>query len=179
MRIAMTMIERIDAPRLRNSAASYDWDELVQEDRVHHLLYTDPAIFDEEMRSIFGGTWVYLAHESQIPNPNDYITAKLGLRPLIMTRDEQGVIRALYNRCTHRGTTLCRFEKGNKRSFQCPYHGWNFMNNGKLRGVPWAEGYADNPAKDPKFSLAQVPRVESYRGFIFGTLNVDAASIED
>src|SRR5580704_15081842 len=99
----------------RRPAAAYDWDELVQEDRVHRLLYTDPSIFDAEMRSIFGGTWVYLAHESQIPAVDDYITARLGLRPLIMTRDSEGVIRALYNRCTHRATTLCRFERGNKR----------------------------------------------------------------
>ena len=58
-----------------------------------------------------------------------------GRSPLIMTRDNEGGIRALYNRCTHRGTTLCRFEKGNKRTFQCPYHGWNIQNDGKLRGV--------------------------------------------
>src|SRR5690606_8070225 len=84
---------------LRNSPA-YDWDELVQEDRAHRLIYTDPAIFDAEMTHIFGGTWVYLAHESQIPNPNDFMTAKLGLRPIIVTRDGEGTIRALFNRCT-------------------------------------------------------------------------------
>lgn len=175
-------MNRTEAPRLDRPGANiseFDWDYLVQEDKVHEQLYTNPAIFDAEMRSIFGGTWVYLAHESQIPNLNDYITAKLGLRPLIMTRDERGTIRALYNRCTHRGTTLCRFEKGNKRTFQCPYHGWNFINNGQLRGVPWADGYNENLTKDPKFNLAQVPRVESYRGFIFGTLNEGASSIED
>jgi phenylpropionate dioxygenase-like ring-hydroxylating dioxygenase large terminal subunit len=169
-------IERISP---RNNAPRYDWDELVQDDRVHQLLYTDPAIFDAEMRHIFGGTWVYLAHESQIPNANDYITGKLGLRPLIITRDDEGTIRALYNRCTHRGTTLCRFEKGNKRAFQCPYHGWNFANTGKLRGVPWPDGYAENLTKNPKFNLAQVPRVESYRGFIFGTLNMQAPDLHD
>jgi phenylpropionate dioxygenase-like ring-hydroxylating dioxygenase large terminal subunit len=175
----MNQTEQAGTLRPQNPGTRYDWDELVQKDRVHHLLYTDPAIFDAEMRNVFGGTWVYLAHESQIPNPDDYITAKLGLRPLIMTRDNEGVIRALYNRCTHRGTTLCRFEKGNKRSFQCPYHGWNFLNNGKLRGVPWAEGYAENLTRDPKFNLAQVPRVESYRGFIFGTLNMEAPQLGD
>jgi phenylpropionate dioxygenase-like ring-hydroxylating dioxygenase large terminal subunit len=148
----------------------YDWDELVQEDRVHRALYTDPAIFEQEMTRIFGGTWVYLAHESEIPNANDYITRKMGLRPIIVTRDANGALRALYNRCTHRGTTLCRNDKGNARFFQCPYHGWNFLNTGKLRGVPWADGYSAD-IKDPKFNLAQVPRVESYRGFIFGTLN--------
>ena len=53
---------------------------------MHRLIYTDPAVFDVEMTHIFGGTWVYLAHESQIPNANDFITGKLGLRPLIITR---------------------------------------------------------------------------------------------
>jgi phenylpropionate dioxygenase-like ring-hydroxylating dioxygenase large terminal subunit len=166
------------SPRLPNMPA-YDWDDLVQEERAHRLIYTDPAIFDAEMVHIFGGTWVYLAHESQIPNPNDFVTAKLGLRPLIMTRDGEGRIRALYNRCTHRGTTLCRWDKGNSRTFQCPYHGWNFSNTGKLRGVPWADGYAEKLVRDPKFNLAQVPRVESYRGFIFGTLNLDAPALTD
>jgi phenylpropionate dioxygenase-like ring-hydroxylating dioxygenase large terminal subunit len=170
----MMTLERLNISNPLRNSPTIDWDELVQEDRVHRLIYTDQAIFDAEMTHIFGGTWVYLAHESQIPNPNDYVTAKLGLRPLIMTRDNSGTIRALYNRCTHRGTTLCRWDKGNTRSFQCPYHGWNFFNNGKLRGVPWADGYAEKLVQNPKFNLAQVPRVESYRGFIFGTLNLDA-----
>lgn len=170
---------RAKTPSRIANAPLYDWDELVQEDKVHRLLYTDPAVFDAEMTHIFGGTWVYLAHESQIPKRNDFITAKLGLRPLIITRDSDGIIHALYNRCSHRGTTLCRWDKGNSRSFQCPYHGWNFQNNGKLRGVPWPDGYAEKLTLDPKYNLAQVPRVESYRGFIFGTLNVDAVSIEE
>jgi phenylpropionate dioxygenase-like ring-hydroxylating dioxygenase large terminal subunit len=173
----MTTLERMRIPPRIGNAPLYDWDELVQKDRVHRLIYTDQAVFDAEMTNIFGGTWVYLAHESQIPNANDFITGKLGLRPLIITRDSEGVVRALYNRCTHRGTTLCRWNKGNARSFQCPYHGWNFLNSGKLRGVPWPDGYAEKMVHDPKYNLAQVPRVESYRGFIFGTLNVGAPSL--
>ncbi len=152
---------------------SFDYDHLVQEDRVHRALYTDPAIFAAEMSHIFGSTWVYVAHESEIPNANDFITRKLGLRPVIVLRDANDKLRVLFNRCTHRGTTLCRQEKGNARAFQCPYHGWNFLNTGKLRGVPWADGYSSD-IKDPKFNVAQVPRVESYRGFIFATLNMAA-----
>src|SRR6204780_785847 len=170
----MTALEKIGAAPTRVGAtALYDWDSLVQEDRAHRLIYTDPAIFEAEMTQIFGGTWTYLAHESEIPEVNDFITRNLGLRPLIVVRDAEGKIRALYNRCTHRGTTLCRFDKGNSKSFQCPYHGWNFLNTGRLRGVPWPDGYAED-MRDPKYNLAQVPWVESYRGFIFGTLNVDA-----
>jgi phenylpropionate dioxygenase-like ring-hydroxylating dioxygenase large terminal subunit len=160
------------------AALAYDWDALVQEDRVHRLIYTDPAIFEAEMTAVFGGTWVYLAHESQIPNNDDFVTARLGLRPIIVVRDGAGVLRALYNRCTHRGTTFCRQEKGTAKSFTCPYHGWAFFNNGRLRGVPWPDGYACD-FTDAKFNLAQVPRVESYRGFIFGTLNPDTPSLVD
>jgi phenylpropionate dioxygenase-like ring-hydroxylating dioxygenase large terminal subunit len=173
----MTILEKISAAS-RIDRARPDYDELVQEDRVHRLIYTDPDIFAAEMTHVFGGTWVYLAHESQIPNDNDFITTRLGLRPLIVLRDMHGKVRALYNRCTHRGTTLCRWPAGNARSFQCPYHGWNFLNTGKLRGVPWPEGYACD-FKDPKYNLAQVPRVETYRGFIFGTLNLDAPPLRE
>ncbi len=154
-----------------------DYDHLIQEDRVHRSLYTDEAIFREEMRKIFGAVWVYLAHESQIPKKNDFVTSKLGLRPLIVVRDSGGTIRALYNRCTHRGATLCRQDKGSARAFQCPYHGWSYFNSGKLSGVPWRDGYACD-FSDPQYNLAQVPRVASYRGFIFGTLNLDAPSLE-
>jgi phenylpropionate dioxygenase-like ring-hydroxylating dioxygenase large terminal subunit len=136
------------------------------------------VIFTAEMTHIFGAVWVYLAHESQIPHNDDFMTAKLGLRPIIVLRDSQGIVRALYNRCTHRGTTLCRLDKGSAPVFRCPYHGWTFNNNGKLRVVPWPDGYACD-FNDPKFNVAQVPRVEIYRGFIFGTLNMDAPPLNE
>ncbi|MGE0035430.1 MAG: Rieske 2Fe-2S domain-containing protein [Xanthobacteraceae bacterium] len=174
------MLEKLTrSPTRSNSAADlYDWDELVQEDRVHRLIYTDPAIFDAEMTHVFGAVWVYVGHESQIAKPNDYITTKLGLRPIILLRDAHGKIRALFNRCTHRGTTLCRLEKGSAFMFVCPYHGWSFLNTGRLRAVPWPDGYACD-FKDDKYNVAQVPRVESYRGFIFATLNLDAPPLLD
>jgi len=152
------------------------FSELVHEDRVHRSIYTDPAIFEREMTHVFGAVWVYLAHESQIPRNDDFVTARLGLRPLIVLRDAEGRIRALFNRCTHRGARICRQASGSARTFQCPYHGWSYFNTGRLRGVPWPEGYACD-FKDAKFNLAQMPRVESYRGFVFGTLNADAPDL--
>ena len=141
-------------------------------------IYTDPAIFTAEMTHIFGAVWVFLAHESQIPKNDDFLTAKLGLRPIIVLRDSEGKVRALYNRCTHRGTTFCRLDKGSANVFRCPYHGWTFNNDGTLRNVPWPDGYAYD-FKDPKFNVAQMPRVEIYRGFIFGTLNMDAPPLDE
>ena len=165
-------------PQSMAGVAGYDFDHLIQEDKVHRHLYTEEAIFRAEMSKIYGAVWVYLAHESQIPNNDDFIRSRLGLRPIVVIRDSGGKIRALYNRCTHRGSTICRQESGSAKSFQCPYHGWTFLNSGKLSGVPWPDGYADDFA-DSKFNLAQVPRVESYRGFIFGTLNLEAPSLID
>src|SRR3974390_2736798 len=152
------MLERLSAAPARADGAigHYDWDELVQEDRVHRLIYTDPAIFAAEMTHIFGAVWVYLGHESQIPRDDDFITVRLGLPPLILLRDSNGKLRALFNRCTHRGTTLCRKEKGSARFFQCPYHGWSFHNSGKLRAVPWPDGYA-RAFKDSQFNVAHGP----------------------
>lgn len=147
----------------------WNWDYLVQPDRVHRSVYTDSELFQEEMVRVFGGTWVYLAHESEIPNPNDFKACRLGLRPIIVVRDRQGEIRGLFNRCTHRGATVCRQAKGSAKTFVCPYHGWTFTNDGRLAGIPWDKAYSqiDRSALD----LGQIPLVESYRGFIFGTLN--------
>jgi len=173
----MSRIEPYLRPR-PTAAGETDFDALIHEDRVHRLIYTDPAIFEAEMEKIFGGVWVYLAHESQIPNNDDFVLGRLGLRPIIVVRDSGGELRALFNRCTHRGATVCRQASGSARAFQCPYHGWSFRNSGALNGVPWPDGYATD-FKDARFNLAQVPRVESYRGFIFGTLNLDAPPLED
>jgi phenylpropionate dioxygenase-like ring-hydroxylating dioxygenase large terminal subunit len=168
----------IPSPEVSGPLPRYDWDALVHEERVHQRVYTDPGIFQQEMSRIFGAVWVYLAHESQIPRPDNFVTSQLGLRPLIVVRDSAGTIRALYNRCTHRGATVCREERGSAKAFRCPYHGWTYANTGKLMGVPWADGYASD-LRDGSYNLAQVPRVQSYRGFIFGTLNPKAPTLED
>ncbi|MEM8504512.1 MAG: aromatic ring-hydroxylating dioxygenase subunit alpha [Cyanobacteria bacterium P01_D01_bin.1] len=159
-----------------HSAEPWDWDYLVQQDRIHRLVYTDAQIFQAEMTRIFGGTWVYLAHESEIPERDNFKTGRLGMRPIIVVRDRKGKIRCLLNRCTHRGATVCRQKSGSAKTFVCPYHGWTFSNNGKLAGIPWEGAYSDEFERT-NHSLGQVPRVESYRGFIFGTLNLEAPDL--
>src|SRR4051812_21034151 len=153
-----------------------DYSALVREDRVHRTLYTDPEVFAEEMVKVFGGrSWVYLAHESQLPEPNAFLSVRMGLRSVIVTRDRSGVLHAVFNRCSHRGATVCREESGVAKSFQCPYHGWTFRNTGELVGTPWPRGYGDGFDKSA-LGLHRVARVESYRGFVFGTLNESAPS---
>jgi phenylpropionate dioxygenase-like ring-hydroxylating dioxygenase large terminal subunit len=154
------------------------WDPYVQVDRVHRTLYTDEQVFNEEMVKVFGHTWVYLAHESQLPEPNSFVSTKLGLRPIVVTRDRHGELHAVFNRCAHRAATVCREESGVAKSFQCPYHGWTFKNTGELVGAPWPQGYGAEFDKS-KFGLGKVTQVQSYRGFIFGTLSESAPSLAD
>jgi len=159
-------------------SAADEWDDLVQPDRVHRSLYTDPAIFAREMDHVYAATWVYLAHESEIPEPNDFRQAWLGTREVIVTRDEEGQVRVFSNRCSHRGATVCREHKGNATNFTCPYHGWRFDNRGQLFGIPGKNAYG--PAfKARDMHLARPAQVSSYKGFIFATLNPEAPPLAE
>lgn len=151
--------------------------DLLLPDRVHRLAYTDPDVFEREMTVIFGRIWVYLCHESQIPAPNDFVQVRMGRRPVVVTRDRKGVLHGLLNRCTHRAATVCREQSGNAGSFTCPYHGWTFRNDGALTGVPWPDGYAEDFRKS-EWGLGKV-RLESYRGFVFGTIGTSAPPLAE
>ena len=89
-------------------------DELVKDDRLHRTIYNDPEIFEEELRRIFYTTWLYIGHESEIAQPGDYKTARMGLVPVILSRSADGQINLLIHRCMHRGTTVCQRESGNE-----------------------------------------------------------------
>ncbi len=155
-----------------------DWDHLIQRDRVHRSVYTDPELFPLEMSKLFGGLWTYLCHESQIPEPMSFKRVRVGARDVIVTRDRDGSIHALLNRCAHRGATVCDAESGKAPRFTCPYHGWTYSPGGQLVGVPFSDGYADSLDKS-KHGLPRVPKVESFRGFIFGTLNVEMPPLRE
>ena len=157
-----------------------DLARLVQPDRVHHSVYTDPAIFELEMDRLFGRAWLLLGHESQVRNAGDFFTTRLGREPVIVTRHADASLQVLINRCTHRGSLLCHEAKGSSKQFTCPYHGWTFETNGALRAVPVAQGYgADAQSKFAALGLARVPRVESYRGFIFASLAASGPSLAE
>ncbi len=151
----------------------HDFDELVQEHRVHRMVYTDERLFITEQQKVFGETWVYLAHASEIAEPNSFVARKMGLRSVIVTRDKESKVHVLLNRCTHRGATVCREKKGNKTPFfTCPYHGWTFKNTGECAAISHANAYGEEFDKR-RFDLKRVPYVSEYRGFIFATLNAD------
>lgn len=144
-----------------------DLGALVEPDRVHRRLYTDPAIFQREMLRVFGRTWVFLLHDSEIPAAGDFRQVRVGRRPVLVTRGDDGAVRALLNRCTHRGTTVEAAERGCAKRFTCPYHGWTFGGDGRLVAVPYPGNYE---GLEREHLGLRALTVASHRGFVFGTL---------
>jgi phenylpropionate dioxygenase-like ring-hydroxylating dioxygenase large terminal subunit len=155
-----------------------NYDQLVEDDRVHGRVYTDPAIFTDEMDKIFTQGWVYVGHASEIPRPGDFRVTDIGAQSVIMVRADDGQVRLLMNRCVHRANAVCQVERGNARMFRCAYHGWTYRNNGDLAGITYQDRY-DALFHEEDHGLRQVPRVGIYRGFVFGSLSPVGISLDE
>jgi phenylpropionate dioxygenase-like ring-hydroxylating dioxygenase large terminal subunit len=154
-----------------------DYKALVQDDRIHASLYTNPRVFADEMERIFHRGWVFVGHDTEIPRPGDYVTRQVGSEPVVMVRAGDGSLSVLINRCRHRGTMVCQAERGSARTLTCPYHGWTYDLRGELLGVPYPGGYAgfDKSA----YGLTRAARVSTYRGFVFASLSPDGISLRE
>lgn len=151
--------------------------ESTEEFLVSTAAYRDSAVFEAELTNIFYRTWIYVAHESELNNPGDFKSTLIGLQPVIVARDQNGQVNVFLNACRHRGSILCREERGNTRVFNCPYHGWTYGPSGELIGIPGEDRYPPSFSKKDH-GLISVPRVENYGGLIFASLNPDVQSLE-
>lgn len=134
------------------------------------FVFSDPDVYRLEMDAVFNTCWLFVAHESEIPAPGDYVTRYMGEHPVIVTRDEHGQIRVLLNVCRHRGMRLCRADLGNASHFRCPYHGFTYKNNGELIGIPFQQEIYGADLDKSKFGLIRA-RVDAYAGLVFATWN--------
>src|SRR5229473_3902378 len=166
------MMARYDAAAIR---------ALVEPDRIHRDIYIDPALFELELDRIFGRGWIWVGHESQVKKPGDYIATTIGKQPVVMSRHTDGRVHVLFNRCGHRGAKVVGDREGSVKFFRCCYHGWTYRTDGSLLAVPLRSGYegTDVDVKDPRYSMMKVPRVESYRGFIFASLAESGPGLAD
>jgi nitrite reductase/ring-hydroxylating ferredoxin subunit len=156
-------------------------DELVSLERgeVDRRIYSDPAIFELEMERIFARSWLFLCHESQIPDPGDFFQSVMGRDNVLVVRQKDRTIKALLNTCAHRGNAVCRAEEGNARNFLCTYHGWSYGIDGRLLGVPGFKTFYGGQLDKSRHGLAPVAQVAAYKGFIFGTHDASAPPLED
>lgn len=149
-------------------------DGAIQDRRI----YWDEDIYQQELEQVFGRSWLFLTHESLLPNKGDFFTTFMGQDRVIVTRGQDGQIRAFLNSCSHRGNIICRADSGNARSFVCNYHGWSYGPDGSLVNVPLENEIYNAGFDRSALNLRQV-RVESYRGFVFGNFDMTAPSLVD
>jgi fatty-acyl-CoA synthase len=152
--------------------------ELIKADRIHGRLYRDADLFQREMDEIWHKVWVYLGHESEVPQNGDYIRRQIGLQPVLVVRGSDGTVRAFFNRCRHRANLVCHHEQGNARVLRCLYHGWTYSNQGDLLAPTFDDAY-DASLRKENFGLTPVPRLGSYRGLIFGSLSAAGISLDE
>ena len=150
----------------------------VQRGLVSRDVFVKDEIFRAELERIFDRTWVFLAHETEISEPGDFVCRSLGSAPTVVVRDDDGCIHAFLNSCRHRGSEVCRADSGNIRNFVCPYHGWTYARDGRLITTTFDRHFPKEFDRS-QFGLAAVPRLESYRGLIFGSWNPDVMPLRD
>ena len=163
-----------------------DIDKLLVDDvsngtfQVHRDLYRDPELFELELRHVFESNWVFLAHETQIPEPHDYLNIHIARQPVLIMRDGDGKLGAFLNICPHKSALVCQNESGNKKFHVCPYHGWTFNSAGENKLIKdEAKGQYGAAFETKSHGLTRLAHFENYRGFLFGSLNPDIEPLVD
>jgi phenylpropionate dioxygenase-like ring-hydroxylating dioxygenase large terminal subunit len=151
--------------------------------RAPYRLMTDPEIYRLEQQRIFQGpVWNYLCLETELPEPGSFRTTQVGETPIIVTRDKNGEIHAVVNRCSHKGAQLCLEAWGKKAAFTCVYHAWTYDLAGSLTGVAFEKGVNGQGGMPPGFDKSQHRlqrlRVARFCGLVFGTFSDTVEDIE-
>jgi len=142
-------------------------------------VYSDPEVFELERTRLFPRSWVFLAHQSEIPNRGDYVVRRIVDNSLIVVRDLDDQVRVHFNMCLHRGMQVCRAERGNASHFRCPYHAWSYRNDGVLSGLPFHEDAygGDDGLPRAEHRLLSPGQVEVHNGLIFANLDGNAGPL--
>src|SRR5436190_15894155 len=158
-----------------------DFAPMVDTDRglVDRRIFSDEEIYGLELEQIFARAWNFMAHDSQVPNAGDFFLNYIGEDRVIVVRDKDGGVQVLLNTCRHRGNAVCRAEEGHATSFMCTYHGWTYDLQGRLVGVPGFKDYYHEDLKREEWGLVTAAQVDTYKGFIFATLDPEAPSLDE
>jgi PAH dioxygenase large subunit len=143
---------------------------------VDPSIFTDWAIYKLELERIFDKCWLFVAHDSEIPQPGDFVTRRMGSERVIISRGTDGAVHVMLNACRHRLRPVCMEDAGRTAQFTCPYHGWTYTAAGELIGVPFFDAYEGRLDKRVN-GLYHAPRVDSHHGLIFASWDEHAGPL--
>jgi anthranilate 1,2-dioxygenase large subunit len=151
--------------------------------RAPYRVMSDPDIYAQEQQQIFRGpVWNYLCLEAEIPEHGCFRTTQVGDTPVIVTRDDEGSVHAVVNRCAHKGAMLCAEAGGKKLALNCAYHAWSYDLTGKLCGVAFQRGVNGKGGMPEDFDSAQHGlerlRVARLYGLVFGSFSAETEPLE-
>ncbi len=139
--------------------------------------YHSPAFFEAERREIFQKSWHLVCHVSDLARTGDFVRYRLLGQEAVVVRAENGDIGAFHNVCRHRASRLVIAGEGNcGHTLRCPYHGWTYDLQGRLRFVPGEAGFEGLD----KGVIGLVPLdVEVWLGFVFVRFGGDGPSVAE
>ena len=157
-----------------------DRELLVDPERgyVSRRLFSDERLYELELERIFHRCWLFVGHETMVPEPGSYLSNYMGEDPIILWRDSSSKLHVFLNSCTHRGNKLCMFDSGCAQTFTCSYHGWSFDSEGQLTGVPFFEQAYEGELPKERFGLLEAARLQSYGGLLFASWNPDVEPLD-
>ncbi len=152
--------------------------------RVPYWVYSDPAVYALEQEKIFGGaSWSFVGLSAELPKPGDFKRSYIGEKSIVLTRDKDGGINAVLNKCAHRGVQFCQKQFGNAAEFMCPYHQWTYDLKGNLLGVPFRRGVKKQGGMPGDFKLEEHGlrklKVAERHGVIFASFDPNMGPLED
>ncbi len=146
---------------------------------VSRELYVNADIYQQELEQIYTRAWLFVGHESMVPNPGDFVQSRMGEESVLLVRDHKMKLHVFLNTCRHRGNKVCRYDDGNARLFTCSFHGWSYDTDGQLVGVPHYKTAFHEELDKSALGLHEVAQMSNLNGSIWATWDRNAPSFED
>ena len=146
---------------------------------VSREIYVNEDIYRQEMEQVYARAWLFIGHESLVPERGDFFQSRMGEETVILVRDHKDKLHVFLNTCRHRGMKVCRYDDGNTRLFTCPFHGFSYDTDGALVGVPHFKAAFHGEFDKSAFGLHEVAQMCNLNGSIWATWDPKAPSFED
>lgn len=159
-------------PRIRN--ADLGLEKLAGE------RYYSPEFMRAEWENIWTKTWQLVARVDEFSEPGAFYVHELGKESFLFVKGDDGQIRGFYNVCQHRGNRLCQADHGVLETFTCPFHGWQWANDGSLKRVMDPQFFRQFDGGVPADELALSPvKIDMWGGWLWFNMDHDACPLAE